>query len=249
MSNTDDFAAKQDAINAIADDQTKSPTLPIDIFLQEAENLYQWCQDDKDKLTAASLDWTVVDDLPVRSGALRQAESLWFKERFTREEAEKLWNEKSPQAYELRNQLLHDFRFAFRKNSDLANRVSQIADGNGHADMIQDLNDLAELGKANTELLTAIGFDAALLDTAAVMSDEMADLLSKATADRADNNHARVTRDKAYTLLKQAVDEIRECGQYVFWRDAQRYKGYVSVYFKRHNISNKTNQNNVLVAE
>ena len=76
------------------------------------------------------------------------------------------------------------------------------------------------------------------------MSDEMAELLSRSTTDRAEDNQARVTRDKAYTLLKQAIDEIRSVGQYVFWRDAQRYKGYVSAYFKRHNSGNKTNQDN-----
>ena len=70
----------------------------------------------------------------------------------------------------------------------------------------------------------------------------MADLLSKATSDRGDNNQARVIRDKAFTLLKQAVDEIRDCGQYVFWRDTQRYKGYVSHYHKRWNKSNKNTE-------
>jgi hypothetical protein len=67
----------------------------------------------------------------------------------------------------------------------------------------------------------------------------LADLLSRATSERGDNNQARVTRDKAYTLLKQALDEIRECGQYVFWRNPQRLKGYVSQYHKRWKKSNK----------
>jgi len=235
MSNSDDFTAAQAEIEAINEADIKSPGLPVDTFLQEAENLYQWCQADKDKLTAAGLDWTIVDSLPVRCGALRQAESLWFKERFTREEAEREWREKSPVAYDLRNQLLHDFHFAYRNNPDLANRVSHIAEGSGHADMIQDLNDLAELGKANTDQLNTIGFSIEQLDLASSTSAEMAELLSQATSDRADNNAARVIRDKAYTLLKQAVDEIRDCGQYVFWRNAERFKGYVSNYNKRFN--------------
>ena len=71
------------------------------------------------------------------------------------------------------------------------------------------------------------------------MSDEMAELLSRATTDRAEDNQARVTRDKAYTLLKQAIDEIRSVGQYVFWRDAQRYRGYVSQYARRYNKNRK----------
>jgi hypothetical protein len=235
MSNADDFVAVQPQIEAIPDAKALPPSLPVNVFLQEAENTHHWCQDDKDKLEAANLDWTIVDNVPILCGALRETESRWFKDRFSREEAEREWREKSPTAYDLRNQLLHDFHFAFRKTEDVDNRVSQIAEGNGHADMIQDLNDLAVLGKANTTPLTQIGFDLTLLDTAATLSDEMADLLSRATSDRADNNQARVIRDKAFTLLKQTVDEIRDCGQYIFWRDPQRYKGYVSQYNKKYN--------------
>jgi len=40
-------------------------------------------------------------------------------------------------------------------------------------------------------------------------------------------------RDKAYTHLKQAVDQVRECGQYVFWRNEARLKGYGSRYFRK----------------
>ncbi|MGD9899145.1 MAG: hypothetical protein AB7T22_08460 [Calditrichaceae bacterium] len=247
MSNASDFAAKQTEIEAIPDEVTKSPNMPMDVYLQEAENTYQWCQADKEKLIAAGLDWTLVEDLPTRTGATRQAESLWFTDRFNREEAERLWQEKSPAAYDLRDQLLHDFHFAYRKLPELASRVSKIAEGNSHADMIQDLNDLAELGKANSEPLTKISFDLTLLDTAAATSDEMAELLSLAATDRVDNNETRVTRDKAYTYLKEAMDDIRECGQYVFWRDDQRFKGYVSQYAKRYNKNRKSDQESVPV--
>jgi len=67
---------------------------------------------------------------------------------------------------------------------------------------------------------------------AAAVADEMAALLSRATTDRADNSSTRIIRDKAYVFLKQAVDELRECGQYVFWPDDAHSKGYISRYHK-----------------
>ncbi|MFH1852563.1 MAG: hypothetical protein ABIA75_09480, partial [Candidatus Neomarinimicrobiota bacterium] len=134
--------------------------------------------------------------------------------------------------------LLHTFHYAYRNDELLAARVSAIADGTGHPDMIQDLNDLSLLGKANPDPLTAIGFDLTTLDTAAATADEMASLLSEATAVRSDLNAERVIRDKAYTYLKQALDEIRQCGQYVFWRDESRLRGYVSRYFKTRRRKN-----------
>jgi len=233
MSNIEDFNAKKDVINAIADELVKSPNMPVDRYLQEAETLHKWCQADKEALTAKGLDWNLVTDLPVRAGALRESQSNWSVKRFVREGAEKQWNADSPGAYSLRDQLLRDFRYAFRKNTDLLTRVAEIADGNGHADMIQDLNDLAILGKQNAELLQKTNFDLALLDKAAAISKDMAGLLSQSMVDSADSSRELVMRDKAYTHLKEAVDEIRSCGQYVFWNNEERLKGYISAYHKK----------------
>lgn len=232
MANSDDYQAKIAEIEAIPDDELKSPNMPVDVFLQEIENSSKWVQEDNDRLITAGLDWNLVEDLSMRAGALREAQSLWFRARFAREEAEKEWKTKAPEAYDLRDTLLHDFHFAFRNDPNLAKRVSAIAEGSGHADMIQDLNDLALLGKKHVEELTKIGFDMTLLDQAAVVSDEMASLLSSITTDRADRSVERIIRDKVFIYAKQAIDEIRACGQYVFWRDDERLKGYVSHYFR-----------------
>lgn len=231
----EDYNNKLETIQAIPENQLKAPNMPIDSYLQESENLNKWCQDDKEVLTNASLDWSFVEDLPARTGALRQAESNWFNLRYSQQEAQRVWKEKSPAAYELRNQILHTMHYAYRNDDALAGRISEIAEGSTHADMIQDLNDITVLGKENIAPLEAVHMDLALLDQAAAMSAELGELLGQATASREDNSAARILRDKAYTHLKEAVDEIRTCGQFVFWRDEARIKGYVSQYHKRRN--------------
>ena len=241
MSNAEDYAAKLAEIEAIPTDQIKSPGMPVDVFLQEVENTCKWVIEDQAKLEAAGLDWTLVDDLPIRAGALREAQSLWNTVRFSQEEAQRQWNEQVPTAYDLRDTLLHTFRFAFRNDSSLMTQVDQIAGGAGHADMIQDLNDLALLGNAHADLLTAVGFDVALLATAATTSSAMAALLSQATVDRAAPNTERIIRDKALVYTKQALDEIRKCGQFVFWRDEYRVKGYASQYHRHQGKKGGTN--------
>jgi len=75
------------------------------------------------------------------------------------------------------------------------------------------------LGKAHPETLTNIGIDTTKLDTAATLSDEMAELLATANGDKAEQNESKMIRDKAYTHMKELVDEIREAGKYVFWKD------------------------------
>ena len=68
MSNTDDYQAKIAEIEAIAAEEMKSPNMPVAAFIQEAEDLHKWCADDQEKLSGAGLDWTIVNDLPVRAG-------------------------------------------------------------------------------------------------------------------------------------------------------------------------------------
>ena len=232
MSSTTDYNELLPVLKNMKPADVLTPNIPIDVFVQEAENLYHWCLDDQQALTKVGLDWNLATTLPSRAGACREAQSLWNKERNTREEAEQAWKEQAPAAFDLRDQLLHDFRFAFRKSEGLLKRVDEIAQGDTNSDMIQDLNDLATLGKANTGLLTSISFDLTRLDLAADLSDRMGDLLGATNGERKEVSETMQIRDKAYTYLKQAVDEIRECGKFAFWRNPERFKGYVSNYNK-----------------
>ncbi len=239
MSKKDDYNQKLEVIKAIPEDKIISPrTIPVDVYIQESENVYHWCQQDKETLVATGLDWSLVEDIPVRSGALGEAESIWVMERFGQEEAQRKWKQDAPPAYNLRNLILHHFRYAFRKDDALLGRVNAIADGSGHADMIQDLNDLSVLGKANPEPLAKITFDMTLLDQAAQISSDLTTLWAMATGDRMEYSESKKIRDQAYTHLKEAVDELRDCGQYVFWHNDARLKGYKSLYMQR--VKNKS---------
>ena len=236
MSNIEDYNMKLEVIKAIPDDQIKTPhAIPVGIYIQESEDLYKWCLDDQNDLTVKGLDWTLVEDLPVRCGALREASTNWSKEWRTREEAERLWLVESPKAYDLRNEIVHHFYYAFNDDPSLIAKVNKYLEGTTHAEMIQCLNDLSGLGKANQDLLTAIGFDLTLLDLAAQKSDELASIYADATRDRQDFSEFKKIRDQAFTHLKEAVDKIRKCGQFVFWRTPDRLKGYRSNYVRRLN--------------
>ena len=109
--------------------------------------------------------------------------------------------------------------------------------------MIQDLNNLAVIGRENPEPLEKINFDMALVEKAAETADEMGALFAASNAED-DDSEALKIRNKAYTYLKQAVDEVRDCGQYVFWRDKGRCRGYINRYFRRKYNARKNNDNN-----
>ncbi len=240
MANIDDYNVSIDAIRAIADDKAPEPTMPVDVFLQESENLYQWSLMDVVALATIGITSEMLNALPLRAGACREAQSRWFKDRNSQLEAQRLWAEQSPLAYALRDELLHDFRYAYRNDAALLTRVSEIAEGNTHADMIQDLNDLSVLGKNNPAPLQAISFDLGKLDVAAATSDAIANLLAMANGDRASQSETKKIRDKAFAYLKESVDQIREAGKYLFWKNEKRYKGYVSKFWADSNRQKTT---------
>jgi uncharacterized coiled-coil DUF342 family protein len=237
MSNVNDYNQKLEAIKAIRENDVKLPYMPVSIFIQEGEDLYTWCQPDKDVLMAKGLNWSWVEELPACLGALREAQSRWNAERNTQEEAAQKWKEKAPLAYDLRDTLIHDFRYAYREREDIIARVSKIAEGRTHADMIQDLNDLAVLGREYPDELTEINMAASTLDMAAESANELGELLAIVNGDREEHSEIKTIRDKAHTLCKSIIDEIRSCGQYAFWRNPDRVKGYASDYIRKYNKS------------
>jgi hypothetical protein len=69
-------------------------------------------------------------------------------------------------------------------------------------------------------------------------------LVLDANRDRQDFSEAKKIRDQAFTHVKEAVDLIRKCGKFVFWRNATRLKGYRSNHLRKMRLRN-TRQNTV----
>ncbi|GGX14373.1 hypothetical protein [Aquimarina muelleri] len=221
-------------LKAIPTENIKIPNIPIDTYLQEAENLYLWVQEDKKALLGINLDWQqYVEDITVRTAALRHAQSLWIRRKTGKEKSQLAWREKLPIAYALRNDLLADYRYAYKDNTAILLALKDIAKGKRYSDLIQDLSDLSVLGASNLPELQAINFDISVLDTAQQLSATMAKLLAEVTSSTMyENSTVLQLRNRAYTHLKEAVDQIRSAGKYVFRKDSDRYKGYISNYRK-----------------
>lgn len=222
------------AIVAIDDKLLKDPDIPVDIFNQEAENLYQVALNDKSALLARGLKEETLTMLQKAAGACRYAEANWNKERNEKEAAGQEWKVRSPEAYTLRNDLLSELEFAFFDDYELKTTIGRIREGNNDADMIQDLMDLSVLGKDHTDLLAKTGFEAAMLDQAETMADQMSVLLAKANGAKESNNESKIMRDKAYIFLKQLVDEVRRYGKFVYRKDPEHAAKYASAYYREH---------------
>ncbi|SHF33362.1 hypothetical protein SAMN05444274_104457 [Mariniphaga anaerophila] len=226
MSYSDDFEQWEETIENIPAKDVKLPNLPIDDFVASTETLAVDANEDRDALTAAGLDVTLIDELTPLSGALRYCQANWMSIFRAREEAQNQWKEQSPEAFEFRDELLHAFSFAYRNLGDVKKKVMRIREGRSNADMVQDLIELAVLGEKYPEPLTAINFDLEKLTQSRALSHSMSELLAASNGAAGEGNEVKVLRDKAYTLLAEKARIIREYGQYVFWKDESKLKRY-----------------------
>jgi len=149
MTDTTTAPTIKDKVLGINNEQKITPTIPVDVTILEAENLYHFAKEDKETLIANGLNANLIEDLLPRITFLQNCQSAWMTIYNGKEITLEEWKKESEKAYELQAELLHDFRFAYRNEHKLTTQVKRIAEGNGHADLIQDLKDYAFLGKAN----------------------------------------------------------------------------------------------------
>jgi hypothetical protein len=233
------ITAKLNELDSIADMEAGKPGIPVTTAVAEAESLFNWCNKDKDLLIRGGLDWKLVDDLPIRLDALRVSQANWKDEYKTFQDCQEEWKVASPAAYNLRDELVHFFYHAFYNKPGEYAKVRRIDEGSTNADMIQDLIELSVMGKNHTQELQSIGLDLTLLDTARAKSFELGELLGKVNGAITETSPKLIIRNKAYNHLKEAMDEIRRIGQFVFWRDNARLSGYVSQYSRKANEGRK----------
>jgi len=234
MSNESDYLALLPAIDALAEEDVRTPVIPVSVYLQEAENLYHWARSDRERLVECGLAPERIDSLPIRAGACREAESRWATCRFMRDQAQESYRRLSQEMFTLAEEVVHHMFYAYREHERLLENLRQIVDHRSTPARIQSLSNLAVFGQQHLEPLEASGFDPVRLQVLAEASDDLAELLAVANGERVAGRAAKCLRDKAYTYLKLAVDEIRASGRFRFWRDPTRLRGYRSEYAKRH---------------
>jgi len=220
------------------------PALPVAVVMQEASILYEWCKPDREILIGTGFDWKLAEDIPLRVEALGRLETLWATERLVVKEPRKEWQLALPLAQQLRTDLLHHFRHAFSSRPDAKAAVKSISKGNTYADMIQDLIELSELGRKYEKELQAVGFDMSLLDQAYRMSFDLGPVYAGATSERSERSENRNLRNKAYFHLKEAVDKLRKAGQYAFWQNEEKLKGYRSTHIRSRNEKYRNKKSN-----
>lgn len=152
----------------------------------------------RDLLAAAESAWTEVRTLPLSSDLRAQ-----------RKDAEAL-----------KRDAIAALRYFLAADEDVERRVDGIVLGAGVADLVSDLNQLAELLEKHHAKLTR----ADLPKRAPERARELAEALGSGSAERTvdpEGNAAMALRNRAFWWLREAMDEIRAAGRYVY-RDERK---------------------------
>jgi hypothetical protein len=235
MKNAQDLQSLSSQLEAIPAEEIVAPSMPVSTYVQEAEDLNAWMHGDRALLVAHGQPAAMLDSMPIRIGALREAESEWNTSRYEKEEAQAEYEEMVAAASALLVRTTRHYRYAFRRHVALLGRLPNATSWMADADRIQYLNDLAVMGREHASLLQTAGFDLALLDALAAKSDALAEKSAAARNEKASGRGSKAMRDRAYTYLKVAVDEIRAAGRFLFWDDDVRLQGYRSEYVRKLN--------------
>ncbi|MEQ8647746.1 MAG: hypothetical protein RIC06_11195 [Cyclobacteriaceae bacterium] len=222
----------QKTLEAIPVNAVKRPIIPVDVFIQEAHDLYVWISEDLKQLYAAGLDKRFVESLPERIDALQLSQSQWINCRESRKTILLDQKQVKEEALQMKNDLVAALRFAFREDHHIQKSVADIMKGTSSADLAQDLSDLAVLAGANKQGLKAIGFDIRKIKLASEYISKLADATALWNVEKMSTD-AREMRDRAYTHLLEAVHAIRVTGRYVFRDDKVRITGYRHRYRSR----------------
>ncbi len=228
MSDQQSLLDHLEEITAVAEEKIRYCRIPYRVFINEAEALHTYASIDLPLLQEVNFNPEKLDRLLSLTGALRTAQSNWETRKTEKQKSEEWWQKEAPEMHKLHRELIDHMGFAFRGNEFLLRKLNGIKEGKSKADLIQDMANLAVLGRENAELLQAINYDLASLDTATQMADEMGSLLGDINGRMYFADDLKLTRDKAYTLCKALVDEIRSYGKFVFRNNDEKRKAYAS---------------------
>jgi len=235
MSTSEDALKKlHEAIESIPDDEIVTPTMPVADVIGEAEELLKNAAADRDVLIKSGLDAALIDSLSDRIAAYAKAEANHNAVAFAKSEARKEWEKLKPEADDIKQTLIHSLRFVFKRNNMNAElkSVAEISKGKGYRDLVMDLMELHTLAEKYTDMLAKVGVDNKVINDANVMFGKLRKLLGDINTQPKDVAAAKKTAQKAYTYLWQAVDEIREVGQFAFWKDEKKADLYRSDFYQ-----------------
>ncbi|MBK8257727.1 MAG: ATPase [Polyangiaceae bacterium] len=157
----------------------------------------------------------------------RLRESEHQTARFSQAAAGKEFSELAAEATVAKEGLLRAFDLRFRADPAGQKRLRQIREGEGDADLVQDVSDLLQLASQHaTYLASCPRGEAQMVERLEQLSPKLSHLLGAKTLGE-EARTARLARDRAFTLVANTERRIRAAAEYWFG-GTERMKEYTA---------------------
>ena len=205
--------------------------VPLDAFFKEAAALGHTVSlpEVRERLLAVGLATERLDKLPLALTVGQEAQAAWVNVK-GRSYSNTLVD-LIAQAHKERADILAAARFHLRGDRVVAETLGTIAEGEGLADLVQDLFALEHLVEQHLPAFERdTTFDA---PARARGARELAERLQQTQTEEQFDGLQRTLRDRrdrAYTYLSRLIDEIRRTGRYAFRNDPMLSSRFTSPY-------------------
>lgn len=220
---------------SLSGNSSKKPDIPIGVYIQEAENLYHWCKDDREKLNRLGISDEFIESLIPLTKELRDAEAEFHVSKNSKNRLQEELTNLGEEARKLRSYILHILRYYLRKEKDVLKILKHFTKSRSYSSLAQDLSDLVVFVKNRVERNEITNELFSKLERASFLSSHVGNVLASKNADTR-NQIIKEKRNRAYSDLKLVVDEIRRAGKFLFNNKSERYRGYCSEYRKDRNV-------------
>ncbi len=216
------------ALIAAAPKEAKAhvPSMPVDVLLLEGHQAATAAKGIRARLVKLqTFDVVRLDTLPALLEELKSAEATWGTLRITAAQGR---NRKSTraEAEALRADMLESGDFIFRKNAAAKAELARIREGDGLADLVADLQDLAALWRKYTGAWAA---DEELSEADFKRAEELAAMLAD-VEDSEEAVAAQERRNQLCWLLEESLTEVRGGARFLLRKSPKRLQPFLSRY-------------------
>ncbi len=230
--------ALQPVLDAIPADDVRAPDQPVDIYFQETEDLLEHVAANglAQLLDDEGLEPETLASIPQALAAARESQTAWMllNERAKPQEQRQL----EQRGYDLRTKISKKARFILRKNNAALAIISQILEGEGVADLVQDLDDMRMLMTHHAAAFARNkNFDVAAASAEAL---KLSTDIRKGLAGfrmNPEQSKAVELRNRAWTYLDSLVDDVREAGRAA--TDGKTARGFASTYERLRRLAQR----------
>ena len=195
-------------------DEIRAPDQPTEVYFQETTDVLTHIAEHQlaGMLVDEGLEQETLDAVPQALAAAQEAQSLWAMAY----EKEKPVDQKTAEekGFALRTKVAKKARFALRKNKAGLAVLSQILEGEGIADLVQDLDDLGMLLKhysaafARNRNFDAVATTTELTALATTIRSGLAGFRMSTAQSKAVD-----LRNRAWSFLDDLLGDVREAGR------------------------------------